>query len=38
MQFNKNLIQMTLKFAISAWSLLLSYIDDMSIVYCAMCY
>ena len=31
-------IQLTLRIAISTWSLLLSYIDDTLSVYCAICY
>ena len=39
MQISKNLTsQLTLKFTISTWSLLLRYIDDTLSVYCARCY
>ena len=36
--WQKSHIQLTLKLAISTWSLLLSYIDDTLGVYCAICY
>ena len=36
--WQKSHIQLTFKFTISTWSLLLSYIDDTLSVYCAICY